>query len=109
MLLASLLSLFGILSTHVFDILACKRMVNLGWVIYGLIYFGVLLVMLFFLSMGGITYTFCEYFAAITGSQSGYLSFTQSASTSSFNRFFNYLDVCFFNDGNMLQKFSVAS
>lgn len=31
-----------------------------------------------------------------------------SSSNSNFNKFFSYLDVCFFQDGNILKKFGIA-
>jgi hypothetical protein len=107
-LLASIVSLLGIISTHIFDVLTCRRFVHTGWVIFGFIYFAILLVLFILLSVGGLSYHFCQYFGSIIKSQSGFISFTDSTSPSNFNKFFDYLDVCFFEDGNILKKFQLA-
>lgn len=107
-LLASIISLLGIISTHIFDVLACRRFVHTGWGVFGLIYFGVLFVLYMQLSVGGLSYNFCQYFASIIKSQNGFISFTDSTSASNFNKFFDYLDVCLFDDGNILKKFQLA-
>jgi hypothetical protein len=107
-LLASIISLMGIISTHIFDVLACRKFVHTGWVVFGLIYFGILFVLFIQLSVGGLSYSFCQYFGSIIKSKSGFISFTDSTSSSNFNKFFDYLDVCFFEDGNILKKFQLA-
>ena len=61
-LAGSVFILFGVVSTHVLDIMACRAMVNLGWVIYGVMYFGVVVLVFLFLSGGSIAYSFCNYF-----------------------------------------------
>lgn len=105
--LASLLTLLGVLSTHLFGLLTCKRFVHLGWVCLGFSYFAVLAVLVVFLAVGGLSYSFCQYLGAAIQTQAGLISFT-SSSSGTFNKFFNYLDVCFFEDGNILKKFHLA-
>jgi len=83
-------------------------MVNGGWVIFGLLYCGVVIILFFFLGVGGLSYNFCQYYGSIIGSSTSLLTYAQSGSNSAFNKFFLYLDVCFFEDGNILKKFSLA-
>lgn len=106
-LLATLISLLGLISTHVFEIFACKKMVHAGWALLGVQYFGVLVVLFAFLSIGGISYCICQYFSAVLNSQTNFTSFALEPNSSSFNGLFQYLDVCFFSDGNILKKFEL--
>jgi hypothetical protein len=108
-LLGCLISLLGIISSHIFELFGCKNLVYGGWVLLGLMYFAVLGVLFLFLTVGGLSYSFCEYFGEIIGTRTGYVNYVAaSASASSFNKFFGYLDVCFFQDGNILKKFELA-
>jgi hypothetical protein len=68
-LAGSVFILFGVISTHVLDILACRTMVNLGWVIYGLMYFGIIILVFIFLQAGSIAYGFCSYFDGMVTNQ----------------------------------------
>ena len=61
-LAGSIFILFGTVSTHILDIMACRSMVNLGWVIYAFTYFGIVALTFIFLSMGSVGYNFCNYF-----------------------------------------------
>jgi len=61
-LAGSLVILLGLVATHVFDVLACRNMVHLGWAVYGISYVGVIAITFFVLSVGGISYNFCTYF-----------------------------------------------
>ncbi len=61
-LAGSVFILFGVISTHILDIMACRSMVNLGWIIYALTYFGIVVLTFMFLSMGSVGYSFCNYF-----------------------------------------------
>lgn len=105
--LSSLLALLGVLSTHLFGLLTCRRFVHFGWVCLGFSYFTVLAVLVVFLAVGGLSYNFCQYLGAAIQTKAGLVSFT-SSSSGTFNKFFNYLDVCFFDDGNILKKFHLA-
>lgn len=100
-----MLSILGIIFTYLFKLFTCKKLVNSGWVLFGLLYFGIIMVLFIFLSFGGLSYSFCKYFKSIIDSNNGYITFTQASKTSNFNKFFLYLDVCFFGDGNILKKF----
>lgn len=68
-LAGSIFILFGVISTHILDIMACRSMVNLGWVIYAFSYFGVVALTFIFLSMGSVGYTFCNYFDQMVTNQ----------------------------------------
>jgi hypothetical protein len=69
-LAGSVFILFGAISTHVLDILACRTLVSIGWVIYGITYFGVIALVYVFLPMGSVGNTFCNYFNQMINSQS---------------------------------------
>lgn len=58
-LTASLLLILGIVATHCFELYTCKTSVHLGWVAYGVTYFGIVMLTFAFLSFGGISYQFC--------------------------------------------------
>lgn len=108
-LLGCLISLLGIISSHIFELFGCKNLVYGGWVLLGFMYFAVLGVLFIFLTVGGLSYSFCEYFGEIIGTRAGYVNYVAaSASASNFNKFFSYLDVCFFQDGNILKKFELS-
>ena len=107
-LLSSLMLLLGVVSSHVFDLFSCKKMVNGGWCLLGVIYVGVVGVMVSLLVVGGVSHVFCGYFKGVIEHQNTFLSYTLSSDANAVNHFFKYLDVCFFSDGNILQKFYVA-
>jgi hypothetical protein len=56
---ASFLLLMGVIATHNFEIFSCKTSVHLGWVAYGVTYFGIVAISFLFLALGGVSYTFC--------------------------------------------------
>jgi uncharacterized membrane protein len=58
-LLASMISLLGLLSTHIFDLLKCIKMVHGGWALYGFAYFAVVGVTFAILVIGGVSNSFC--------------------------------------------------
>lgn len=75
-LLATLITLLGLISTHIFDIFACKKMVNAGWALFGIQYFALLVVLFVFLTIGGVSYCFCQYFGTAINSQNSFTSFS---------------------------------
>ena len=107
-LLGSLVSLLGIISSHIFELYGCKQMVHGGWVLLGFMYFAVVGVLFIFLAVGGLSYNFCDYYGSIITTNKGYTSFISTTTPSNFNKFFSYLDVCLFDDGNILEKFELA-
>lgn len=98
----------GVISTHVFDILRCGKLVLGGWVLLGFSFFGVLGVLLVWLAVGGIGTSFCQYYESIISSSDKLLIYSEADSSSSFNKFFFYLNVCLFGDGNILKEFSMS-
>jgi hypothetical protein len=67
-LLGSLISLLGMISSHIFDLFTCKKMVNIGWGLFGLTYVAVMAVMVFFMVIGGVSNSFCTYFSTVIAS-----------------------------------------
>jgi hypothetical protein len=74
--LGSLIALMGVVSTHIFDILRCSKLVVGGWVLIGLAFFGVLGVLLVWLAIGGVGASFCQYYETIIGSSQGLLNYS---------------------------------
>ena len=67
-LLGSLIFLLGMVSSHIFDLFSCSKMVNGGWCLFGFVYAGVLVILLFFLMVGGSSYLFCDYLKTVMSS-----------------------------------------
>ena len=101
----SLIALLGVLATHLFELSICRRMVHLGWTIYGLIYAGVIIVTFTSLSLGSIGYGFCSYFDLMLTDSTSFNLLGQAYTQNAFMR----LDTCIFGDGNALSKFSMAN
>jgi hypothetical protein len=51
------------------DIFQCRTLVNLGWIIYGIAYFGVIILSAVLLSGGSLAYGFCNYFDGMLNNQ----------------------------------------
>jgi len=64
-LLASLMFLLGMISSHIFDLFTCKKMVNGGWCLLGMIYVGIVIVMVSLVTIGGVSHVFCDYFKGV--------------------------------------------
>jgi hypothetical protein len=62
---ASILILLGVVATHSFELLSCKASVHLGWIAYGITYFGIIAISFMLLSLGGISYSFCQFYEGI--------------------------------------------
>lgn len=61
----SLLILLGAFSTHYFDIHECKACVHIGWIFYGLMYFGIIALCFAFFAVGGVSYSFCKFYGGL--------------------------------------------
>jgi hypothetical protein len=61
-LVGTMLALIGSFSTATFQILDCRKMVHLGWVIYAMSFVGGLILMYLFVSLGSVGYGFCQYY-----------------------------------------------
>ena len=103
------MSLLGLISSHIFDLFTCRKMVNGGWCLFGIIYCIVLVMMVFFMVLGGVSNIFCSYFNSVINDQNSFVTYSTKSDANAVNHFFQYLDVCFFGDGNILKKFSVSS
>jgi len=60
-LLSTMLSIIGIIFTYLFKLFTCKKLVNGGWVLFGLLYFGITATVFLLLSFGGLSHSFCNY------------------------------------------------
>ena len=60
-LAASVFVILGTVATHILDILACRTLVNVGWVIFAVAYFGVVLIAIVFVPVGSLAFGFCQY------------------------------------------------
>ena len=104
-LAGSLIILLGLSATHLFGLHNCRYMVHLGWTIYGLTYFGVIMVTYQLVSVGSISYNFCRYYKDMLNVQVSYDKLGEAYTQNMFTR----LDVCIFGNGNAMEKFEIAS
>ena len=81
--------------------LGCKTSVHLGWIIYGVTYFGVVVLTFNFFAMGGIVFNFCEWYSDVINHQSSFISYSNNDQLSQFNRLFQRMDNCFYGNGTM--------
>jgi hypothetical protein len=75
-MMGSCLILVGVIATHSFEIYGFKTCVHLGWVTYGITYFGILAICFFFFALGGLSYSFCQFYGDIITNQVSYISFS---------------------------------
>ncbi len=61
-LIGSLLCLLGIAGVYLFDIFNCRIMSVFGWGLFGLTFFGIMIVLYVTLGLGSLGYGFCNYF-----------------------------------------------
>lgn len=66
-------------------------------------YTGILALGFVTFSMGSVGFTFCSYFNSALTQEDSYTRIGDSYSQNVFNR----LDVCIFDDGNVLKKFDI--
>ena len=74
---------------------------HLGWIIYGVTYFGVVVLTFNFFAMGGIVFNFCEWYSDVINHQSSFISYSNNDQLSQFNRLFQRMDNCFYGNGTM--------
>lgn len=79
-------------------------MVHCGWCIYGLMYFGVILLAYVTMGLGSIGYGACAYFNASLSDPNEFSLLGDSYSQNVFNR----LDVCILGDGDVLTQFDIS-
>jgi hypothetical protein len=104
-MVASVLILTGVVATHFYEVYSCKTCVHLGWVTFGITYFGVVVIAFFFFAMGGLCYSFCEFYSGLITAQSSFSSFAETSHPTSFNRIFAKLNVCFYGNGSITSSF----
>jgi hypothetical protein len=107
-LAASLLMILGITATHRLDLYACRTSVHLGWVTYGVTYFGIVVLSFIFFSFGGISYQFCQFYGGLIGSDTSFKAYAGVTGPSEYSRFFDKIQTCFYGDGNIMGEFSIA-
>ncbi len=99
----------GVAATHGFEIYNCRNSVHIGWVAYGITYFGIVALTFIFFTLGGLSYTFCQYYGGIITNSSTYSQFGQAGGSTSFNRIFQKLNVCFYGNGSILQSYDITN
>lgn len=109
LIISSILILLGVLATHYFEIYGCKACVHLGWMFYGLMYFGVLMLTFIFFAAGGVTYSFCRFYEGIVQNQAKLDAFSMNTKPTAFNHIFQTLTPCFYGNGNISSTFSLSN
>lgn len=79
----------------------CRHFITFGWVVYGFMYFGVVLTTFFMLSMGSMGYTFCSYYEGFLNNQTEFNKINDYYSQNVLTK----LDRCLYGDGNVLVTF----
>jgi ABC-type multidrug transport system fused ATPase/permease subunit len=108
-LVCSILILFGVLATHYLDIYSCKTCVQLGWILYGLLYFGILALCFIFFALGGISYTFCKFYGGLVNNNTQLSIYSTSTTPTPFSHLFQTISPCFSGNGSIGQSFSLTS
>ena len=106
-LAASILLIMGIVATHSLELHGCRTSVHLGWVTFGITYFGVIALCFIFFSFGGVSYQFCQFYSGLVQSNSEFSLYAEVTGANEFNRFFNKLNTCFYGNGNIMSEFSI--
>lgn len=68
-LVASLAVIVGTISVVILEIFDCRYFIHFGWVVYGITYFGAVLIVFLLLSLGSMGYTFCQYYSGFLTNQ----------------------------------------
>jgi hypothetical protein len=108
-MIAGLIIMMGVIATHFFEVYTCKTCVHLGWVTFGITYFGIVVIAFFFFGMGGLSYSFCQFYNGILTSQTSFNAFTQTSKPTSFNRIFSKMATCFFGNGSITASFNLKN
>lgn len=108
-MVGSVMTLLGVITTHCCQMYACKTCVHLGWVTFGITYFGIVVIGFFFFALGGLSYSFCQFYSGLLTSQSSYSNFISTSSPTSFNRIFSKLNVCFYGNGSITSSFMLKN
>lgn len=108
-LVSSFLIFLGALGTHHFELFNCKACVHLGWLLYGLLYFGVLVLCYTFLVVGGISFAFCQFYGGVVSSKASLDAYRFNSKATPYSRLFQILDPCFFGNGNISHSFDITN
>lgn len=108
-MIGGLIIMIGVIATHFCEVYTCKTCVHLGWITFGLTYFGIVVIAFFFFGMGGLSYSFCQFYNGILTSQSSFNTFTQTSQPTSFNRIFARMATCFYGNGSITSSFNLKS
>ena len=87
-LAAGLLSLLGIVATHALDMHTCRNSVHLGWITFGLTYFGIVALCFIMFSFGGVSYQFCQFYGPLLTSNSSFNAYAEVTGPNDVNRLF---------------------
>jgi hypothetical protein len=104
-LIGTLLVLLGAFSTASFQILNCRKMVHIGWLIYSCSFIGGLILMYLFIGLGSIGYGFCQYYDGLLKGTDVFQKIQASNSQNVINR----IKTCMYGNGNTLESFGVAN
>ena len=104
-LIGTMLILIGAFSTSTFQILDCRKMVHIGWLIWSISFLGCMILLYFFLGLGNVSYQFCDYFDGILqGNNNIMVKIKSSNSQNAINR----LGKCINGNGNSLESFTIT-
>jgi hypothetical protein len=108
-IICSILIILGVLATNYFEIYGCKACVHLGWIFYGLMYFGIVMLCFIFFSVGGISYSFCKFYGGLVKNQTQLNSYSSNTKPTPFNHIFQTLSPCFYGNGSISSTFSLTN
>jgi hypothetical protein len=108
-LAASFLIILGILGTHWFELYNCKTIVHLGWVAYGVTYFGIVALCFLFFSFGGVSYQFCQFYGSLVSSKTSFNTYAQASTPTPFTRLFDKIGTCFYGNGSIDSQFAISN
>jgi|688.fasta_scaffold693840_1 hypothetical protein len=106
---SSFLICLGAVGTYKFDLFSCKTCVQCGWIIYGLLYFGLIVICYAFFVVGGISFAFCNFFGGVVSSKADLDAFRFNSKATSYNRLFQVLEPCFHDNGNISRSFDITN
>lgn len=81
----------------------------MGWLIYGISYYGIITLCVAFFSLGGISYTFCQFYGGLVENQSQLSVYSSSTKPTAFNHIFSTLTPCFYGNGSISASFTMTS
>lgn len=104
-LVAALTGVMGVFATHLFDIYNCRLMVHLSWVIFGVSYLGVIFLTFLFVPGGSVAQQTCNFLQKSLTNKTEFQRLRNYYSENVLSK----LEVCLFDDGNILRTFNAYS